>query len=57
MGGDTSKPMVYIDAQPVLWHIMMSFARQKWQDFIIYLGYQERVIKDYFRNPHFQSRD
>ncbi len=57
MGGDTSKPMVYIDAQPVLWHIMMSFAHQKWQDFIIYLGYQERVIKDYFRNPHFQSRD
>jgi glucose-1-phosphate cytidylyltransferase len=39
------KPMVAIDEQPILWHIMDNFARQGFNEFILALGYKSEVIK------------
>jgi glucose-1-phosphate cytidylyltransferase len=39
------KPMVAIDGQPILWHIMENFARQGFNEFILALGYKSEVIK------------
>jgi len=39
------KPMVLIDDKPILWHIMNSFARQGYNEFILALGYRSDVIK------------
>jgi glucose-1-phosphate cytidylyltransferase len=42
---DRPKPMVRIDNQPILWHIMNNFARQGFNEFILALGYKSEVIK------------
>lgn len=44
------KPMVPIGGQPILWHIMKSYAHHGFKDFVLCLGYKGEVIKDYFRN-------
>ncbi len=44
------KPMVPIGAQPILWHIMKTYAHFGHADFILCLGYKGEMIKDYFRN-------
>lgn len=44
------KPMVPIGGQPILWHIMKSYATHGFKDFVLCLGYKGEVIKDYFRN-------
>jgi glucose-1-phosphate cytidylyltransferase len=44
------KPMVPIGDQPILWHIMKSYAHHGFKDFVLCLGYKGDVIKDYFRN-------
>jgi glucose-1-phosphate cytidylyltransferase len=44
------KPMVEIGGQPILWHIMMLYARHGLTDFIVCLGYKGYVIKEYFAN-------
>lgn len=44
------KPMVEIGGQPVLWHIMKSYAAYGFNEFVIALGYKGEVIKDYFLN-------
>jgi glucose-1-phosphate cytidylyltransferase len=44
------KPMVEIGGQPILWHIMMSYSRHGFTEFIICLGYKGYVIKEYFGN-------
>jgi len=44
------KPMVEIGDQPILWHIMKSYARFGYENFLIALGYKGEVIKDYFLN-------
>jgi glucose-1-phosphate cytidylyltransferase len=44
------KPMVPIGGQPVLWHIMKSYAAQGHNEFILCLGYKGDIIKEYFRN-------
>lgn len=44
------KPMVPIGGQPVLWHIMRTYARFGHNEFIIALGYRSEVIKEYFLN-------
>jgi glucose-1-phosphate cytidylyltransferase len=44
------KPMVEIGGQPILWHIMMMYARHGLTDFIVCLGYKGYVIKEYFAN-------
>ena len=44
------KPMVEIGGRPILWHIMKIYASHGVTDFIVCLGYQGYVIKEYFAN-------
>ena len=43
------KPMVPIGYRPVLWHVMKYYAHYGHTDFILCLGHQAHVIKEYFR--------
>lgn len=45
---DVPKPMVTIGSRPVLWHVMKYYAHFGHNDFILCLGYQANVIKNYF---------
>ena len=42
------KPMVEIGSRPILWHIMMIYSAQGFDEFVIALGYKGDVIKRYF---------
>jgi glucose-1-phosphate cytidylyltransferase len=44
------KPMVLIGNQPIVWHIMCSYARQGFRKFVLCLGYKAEVIMAYFLN-------
>ena len=44
------KPMVEIGGKPILWHIMKIYAAHGITDFVVCLGYQGYVIKEYFAN-------
>jgi glucose-1-phosphate cytidylyltransferase len=44
------KPMVEIGGHPILWHIMMGYARHGLNDFIVCAGYRGTLIKEYFAN-------
>lgn len=44
------KPMVPIGYRPVLWHVMKYYAHHGHKDFILCLGYQGDIIKNYFLN-------
>ena len=44
------KPMVEIGGQPILWHIMKSYATCGLKEFVVALGYKGEVIKDFFVN-------
>lgn len=39
------KPMVEIGGMPILWHIMMMYSAQGFEDFVIALGYKGAMIK------------
>ena len=51
------KPMVTIGGQPMLWHIMKSYAYYGHKDFYLALGYRAEIIKEYFLNYHSLSSD
>ena len=51
------KPMVPIGGRPILWHIMKTYAHYGHKDFILCLGYKGEVIRDYFRNYHWNTSD
>lgn len=51
------KPMVPVGGRPILWHIMKHYASFGHRDFILCLGYKGEVIKDYFRNYHWNTSD
>lgn len=44
------KPMVPIGYRPILWYIMKYYAHYGHKDFVLCLGYQGDIIKDYFVN-------
>ncbi len=46
----TPKPMVTIGGKPILWHIMNSYAKFGFNDFIIAVGYKSEIIKSFFLN-------
>jgi glucose-1-phosphate cytidylyltransferase len=48
--GTIPKPMVPIGGKPILEHIMRSYARFGFKDFIIAIGYRGNIIKNYFKN-------
>lgn len=51
------KPMVNIGGKPILWHIMKIFSAHGINEFVICLGYQGYVIKEYFANYLLHSSD
>jgi glucose-1-phosphate cytidylyltransferase len=51
------KPMVEIGHNPILWHIMTSYANHGFQRFILCLGFRGDVIRDYFVNYHLRTCD
>ena len=44
------KPMVPIGYRPIIWHVMKYYAHFGHRDFILCLGWQANIIKDYFLN-------
>jgi glucose-1-phosphate cytidylyltransferase len=42
------KPMIEIGGRPILWHIMKSYSKHGFNEFIICLGYMGYAIKEYF---------
>jgi glucose-1-phosphate cytidylyltransferase len=51
------KPMVEIGGQPILWHIMKTYAAHGLCDFVVCLGYKGYVIKEYFANYFLHRSD
>ena len=51
------KPMVSIGNRPILWHIMKTYATYGYKDFILCLGYKGEMIREYFRNYHWNICD
>ena len=41
------KPMVEIGGRPILWHVMMHYAKYGHKDFVVALGYKGEMIKKY----------
>lgn len=56
-GDDRPKPLVYVGDQPVLWHIMKTYAHFGHTDFVLALGYRGELIKRYFLDYLPMSRD
>src|SRR5215208_2910448 len=48
------KPMVEIGGEPLLWHLMKSYAQAGFRDFAVALGYRGEVVKDFFL--HYRHR-
>lgn len=42
------KPMVPVGSHPILWHVMRYFAHFGHKDFILCLGHQAEVVKEFF---------
>ncbi len=51
------KPMIPIGNFPILWHIMKYYSYYGHNEFILCLGYQGKVIKDYFLNYEVNTSD
>ncbi len=51
------KPMVEIGGQPILWHIMKTYAAHGINDFVVCCGYKGYVIKEYFASYFLRSAD
>lgn len=51
------KPMVPIGSQPIVWHIMKTYAAFGVRRFILCLGYKRESFVDYFLNYHARSCD
>ncbi len=51
------KPMVSIGSQPILWHIMKTYAAYGVKRFILCLGYKREIFINYFLNYHEHSAD
>ncbi len=51
------KPMVPIGEQPIIWHIMKTYASFGVRHFILCLGYKREAFVDYFVNYHLRTSD
>lgn len=51
------KPMIEIGEQPILWHIMKSYAHYGYNDFVICCGYKAHAIKEYFADYYLHRSD
>ncbi len=57
VSSDSPKPMIPIGSAPILWHIMRSYSGHGFKDFVLCLGYQSQVIKQFFLNYTLNTRD
>lgn len=51
------KPMVEIGGKPILWHIMNTYSKYGFNEFIICCGYKGHMIKEYFVNYYMYNSD
>lgn len=51
------KPMIEIGDVPIIVHIIRIYAAQGFNDFLVCAGYKQQLIKEYFVNFDFYSRD
>ncbi len=51
------KPMVEVGGRPIIWHIMRTYAKAGFTEFVILAGYKAEFIRNYFANYHLQSSD
>lgn len=51
------KPMVEIGGKPIIWHIMSIYAAYGFNEFVVALGYKGEIIKDYFLNYYYRTRN
>ena len=49
--------MIEIGGMPILWHIMKSYSKYGYNDFVICCGYKQYVIKEYFANYYLHNCD
>ncbi|MDC0444486.1 sugar phosphate nucleotidyltransferase [Alphaproteobacteria bacterium] len=56
-GGKLPKPLVKIGNDPILLHIMKHYAKFGYCRFILCVGYQSWLIKDYFCNKSLMTND
>jgi glucose-1-phosphate cytidylyltransferase len=54
---DIPKPMIPIGPYPMLWHIMKRYALFGHKDFVICLGHQGQIIKNFILGHETHSRD
>lgn len=57
VANDIPKPMIPIGGRPILWHIMQSYARHGFTDFVLCLGWKSWTIKRYFLDFHLADVD
>jgi len=51
------KGMVYIDNKPLIWHIMKRYALFGFNEFVLALGKNGQIIRDYFLNYNLYTND
>lgn len=51
------KPMIEINGQPILWHIMKEYSHYGFNEFVICAGYKQHVIKEYFADYYLYNSD
>ena len=49
--------MVEVGGQPILWHIMQTYAAWGYKEYVVALGYKGQQIKEYFLNYYNLERD
>jgi glucose-1-phosphate cytidylyltransferase len=55
--GRLPKPMVAINGRPILWHIMQSYAKQGFNDFVLCAGHLSGHVKQYFVDSRLHNSD
>ena len=51
------KPMIEIGGMPILWHIMKEYSYYGFHDFIVWAGYKQHVIKEWFADYFLHTSD
>ena len=57
MTKDTPKPLITVNGEPIVLHIMRHFYAQGYREFILCLGYKADDFKRYFRDYYFHNRN
>jgi glucose-1-phosphate cytidylyltransferase len=57
VSADLPKPMINIGRFPIVWHIMKGYAHYGYKDFVLCLGHQGVVIKNFFLNYQMSISD